>query len=118
MNTDAMLASDQQQGAGRGSGHHRGLGWPRAAAAVRRLRAAAVALDAEAADLIPLATPETHRPQAGVKGELAWTTWQLRLFAEVLEEGFWLGAVIDHADAGSSRARCLTGRSRPTSPPG
>lgn len=65
-----------------------------------RLREAAAALDAAAGDLIPLAAEESHLPLARLHNELARTTWQLRLFAEVLEEGSWLGVVIDHAEPG------------------
>jgi NADP-dependent aldehyde dehydrogenase len=101
MSTDAMLASDQLNKvldeAAATTADWAGLE-PRQRSG--RLRAAAVALDAEAADLIPLAAAETHLPQAPLEGELAWITRQLRLFAEVLEERLWLGAVIDHADAG------------------
>ncbi|HET6503316.1 MAG TPA: aldehyde dehydrogenase (NADP(+)) [Amycolatopsis sp.] len=63
------------------------------------LRAAADALDAAAAELIPLAAKETHLPEAPrLRGELARTTFQLRLFGEVLSDGAFLGATIDHAD--------------------
>ncbi|MEV0406937.1 aldehyde dehydrogenase (NADP(+)) [Actinoallomurus sp. NPDC050550] len=42
-------------------------------------------------------TAETGIPEARVKGELARTTNQLRLFARVVREGSWLGARIDPA---------------------
>ncbi|QWF83702.1 aldehyde dehydrogenase (NADP(+)) [Amycolatopsis sp. CA-230715] len=63
------------------------------------LAAGADALDAAADELIPLAAAETHLPAAPrLKGELARTTFQLRLFGEVLRDGAFLGAAIDHAD--------------------
>jgi len=75
-------------------------GWAELVPSLRsaRLREAADALDAAAATLVPLAMAESRLPQPRLDGELARTTWQLRLFAEVLEEGSWLGVVIDHAD--------------------
>ncbi|WP_020660289.1 aldehyde dehydrogenase (NADP(+)) [Amycolatopsis benzoatilytica] len=63
------------------------------------LAAAADALDAAAEELIALAHQETHLPAAPrLKGELARTTFQLRLFGEVLRDGEFLGATVDHAD--------------------
>jgi NADP-dependent aldehyde dehydrogenase len=63
------------------------------------LDAVADALDAAAAELIPLAAAETHLPEAPrLKGELARTTFQLRLFGDVLRDGAFLGATVDHAD--------------------
>ncbi|MEC3978704.1 aldehyde dehydrogenase (NADP(+)), partial [Amycolatopsis sp. H20-H5] len=63
------------------------------------LAAVADALDAAADELIPLAVEETHLPAAPrLKGELARTTFQLRLFGEVLRDGEFLGATVDHAD--------------------
>ncbi|MFC4944465.1 aldehyde dehydrogenase (NADP(+)) [Pseudonocardia sp. GCM10023141] len=65
------------------------------------LVAVADALDAAAAELVPLAASETHLPAAPrLKGELARTTFQLRLFGEVLRDGAFLGATVDHADPG------------------
>jgi len=63
------------------------------------LIAVADALDDSADDLIALAAAETHLPPAPrLKGELARTTFQLRLFAGELDNGHFLGATIDHAD--------------------
>ncbi|KAA9150932.1 aldehyde dehydrogenase (NADP(+)) [Amycolatopsis acidicola] len=63
------------------------------------LTAAADALDAASSELLPLAAKETHLPEAPrLKGELARTTFQLRLFAKVLADGAFLGATVDHAD--------------------
>ncbi|HET6290587.1 MAG TPA: aldehyde dehydrogenase (NADP(+)) [Amycolatopsis sp.] len=64
------------------------------------LEAAADALDAAADELIALANRETHLPAAPrLQGELKRTTFQLRLFGEVLADGSFLGATVDHADA-------------------
>lgn len=62
------------------------------------LRRVAEALDGDATTLVELAMTETHLPEARLRGELNRTTFQLRLFAEVLEEGSYLEAIIDHAD--------------------
>ncbi|UNX55098.1 aldehyde dehydrogenase (NADP(+)) [Georgenia sp. TF02-10] len=74
--------------------------WGRLAPADRAaaLGAVADALDAAAEELVPLAAGETHLPTARLTGELVRTTFQLRLFAEVLTEGSYLDARIDHAD--------------------
>jgi NADP-dependent aldehyde dehydrogenase len=62
------------------------------------LVAVADALEVAAADLLPVAARETHLPDRRLEGELARTTHQLRLFAEVLAEGSYLEATIDTAD--------------------
>lgn len=63
------------------------------------LAAVADALAAAGSELVPLAARETHLPEAPrLKGELARTTFQLRLFGEVLRDGAFLGATVDHAD--------------------
>ncbi|WP_410596358.1 aldehyde dehydrogenase (NADP(+)) [Amycolatopsis sp. lyj-23] len=63
------------------------------------LTAVADALDAAAGELVPLAHAETHLPETPrLAGELKRTTFQLRLFAEVLADGEYLGATVDHAD--------------------
>ncbi|MGW4528085.1 aldehyde dehydrogenase (NADP(+)) [Amycolatopsis sp. NPDC004378] len=65
----------------------------------RWLVAAADALDAAADELVPLAHAETHLPASPrLAGELKRTTFQLRLFGEVLTDGEYLGATVDHAD--------------------
>lgn len=66
---------------------------------VRALNAIADALDAHADELVPIAQRETNLAEGRLRGELKRTTFQLRLFGEVLEEGTWLDARIDHADA-------------------
>ncbi|MDR7183501.1 NADP-dependent aldehyde dehydrogenase [Microbacterium trichothecenolyticum] len=65
---------------------------------VRALGAVADALDAHADELIAEAQRETHLPEPRLRGEVRRTSFQLRLFAEVLEEGTWLDARIDRAD--------------------
>lgn len=62
------------------------------------LRAVADRLDAAADDLVPIAIRETHLGEPRLRGELARTTFQLRLLAEVLEDGAYLDARVDHAD--------------------
>ena len=75
--------------------------WKRTAIAerARALVAVADALDQHADELIPVAQRETHLAEARLRGELRRTTFQLRMFAEMLPEGRWLDARIDHADA-------------------
>ncbi|HVX08546.1 aldehyde dehydrogenase family protein, partial [Humibacter sp.] len=63
------------------------------------LHAIADALDADASSLVPLAMRESHLLEPRLTGELVRTTFQLRLFAEVLERGAYLDATIDPADA-------------------
>jgi NADP-dependent aldehyde dehydrogenase len=62
------------------------------------LRAVADALDAAADELVQLAMEESHLLEGRLRGELTRTTFQLRLFGEVLEEGSYLEATIDPAD--------------------
>jgi NADP-dependent aldehyde dehydrogenase len=65
----------------------------------RALVAVADALDAAADRLVPIAMAETNLAEGRLRGELTRTTFQLRLFAEVLEGGSFLGARIDEADS-------------------
>jgi NADP-dependent aldehyde dehydrogenase len=63
------------------------------------LAEAADALDAAAEELIPLAARETRlSPTPRLTSELARTTFQLRLFGDVLRDGEFLRAAVDHAD--------------------
>jgi NADP-dependent aldehyde dehydrogenase len=55
-------------------------------------------LDAVADDLVPLAAQETHLGDDRLQGELKRTTFQLRLFSEILRDGSFLQATIDHVD--------------------
>ena len=61
------------------------------------LRAIADELTADGAAIVERAQLETGLPKARLDGELARTTGQLRLFADVVEEGSWVDARIDEA---------------------
>ncbi|MFI9626909.1 aldehyde dehydrogenase family protein [Streptomyces sp. NPDC052042] len=65
----------------------------------RVIRAIADALDSAADDLITTAREETRLPEARLAGELKRTTFQLRLFADVAEDGAFLDVRIDRPDA-------------------
>lgn len=60
------------------------------------LRSLADALDARRHDVITLADRETGLGLTRLDGELNRTGYQLRLFADVLEDGSYLEATIDH----------------------
>ena len=62
------------------------------------LRRVADGLAAEGEGIVARAHLETGLPLPRLQGELGRTTGQLRLFAEVLEEGSWVNARIDEAD--------------------
>ncbi|MCT2584440.1 aldehyde dehydrogenase (NADP(+)) [Actinophytocola gossypii] len=61
------------------------------------LRALADALEARRDDLVAVADRETALGPTRLNGELTRTAFQLRLFAEVLDDGGYLEAAIDHA---------------------
>jgi NADP-dependent aldehyde dehydrogenase len=61
------------------------------------LRAIADALDDDRAAIVELADRETGLGPQRLNGELGRTSYQLRLFADVLDEGSYLEATIDHA---------------------
>ena len=61
------------------------------------LRAIADNLTSNGEAIVQRAIAETGLPVARLQGELARTTGQLRLFAEVVEEGSWVDARIDEA---------------------
>ncbi len=61
------------------------------------LRAIAEELSRIGAEIVPRAHLETGLPLPRLEGELNRTTGQLRLFAELLEEGSWVDARIDEA---------------------
>jgi NADP-dependent aldehyde dehydrogenase len=63
------------------------------------IRAVADALDAAADELVPIAMKESSLPEARLRGEVARSSGQLRMFADVLQEGSLLEVVIDTADA-------------------
>jgi len=76
------------------------LSWSRATRATRAeaLNAIAANLDAAADELVAIAQAETHLAEPRLRGELRRTTFQLRLFGEVLLEGGYLDVRVDHAD--------------------
>lgn len=61
------------------------------------LRAIADAVDVAGPDLVPIAVEESRLGVDRLTGEVGRTTGQLRLMAEVVLEGSFLGVVIDHA---------------------
>jgi NADP-dependent aldehyde dehydrogenase len=61
------------------------------------LRAMAEELEGDATDLVTLANEETALPTPRLEGELRRTAFQLRFFADVVAEGSFLDATIDHA---------------------
>ncbi|REJ07487.1 aldehyde dehydrogenase (NADP(+)) [Microbacterium bovistercoris] len=76
------------------------------------LRAIADGLDAAADELVPIADRETRLGETRLRGEVARTTGQLRLFATVVEEGSYLELTVDDADTSAGRPelrRLLTG---------
>ncbi|MGW0997862.1 aldehyde dehydrogenase (NADP(+)) [Streptomyces sp. NPDC002523] len=62
------------------------------------LRSAAAGLDAAKDGLIETADAETALGPVRLTGELARTTYQLRSFADIVDEGAFLDVVIDHPD--------------------
>src|ERR1700722_20216029 len=62
------------------------------------LRKIATNIESIASDVVERAGKETALPPARLQGETARTCAQLRLFAEVAEEGSWVAARIDNAD--------------------
>src|SRR5579863_5544891 len=68
------------------------LGWR-----AELLRTMADELESDAATLVALAAQETALPNARLEGELRRTAFQLRFFADVVAEGSFLDATIDHA---------------------
>jgi len=63
----------------------------------RFLRSIAAGIEAITDELVARAHQETALPEARLRGETARTTGQLRLFAQVAEEGSWTMARIDPA---------------------
>lgn len=61
------------------------------------LRAMADELEADAANLVAIALDETALGQPRLEGELRRTAFQLRFFADVVEDGDFLHVSIDHA---------------------
>jgi len=63
------------------------------------LRKIAANIEAFTEELVERAHLETALPKPRLQGETARTSGQLRLFAQVVEEGSWTGARIDRAQA-------------------
>lgn len=55
-------------------------------------------LEANRAEIVPLAQKESNLPEGRINGELGRTTGQIRLFANMVKEGSWVEATIDLAD--------------------
>lgn len=62
------------------------------------LRALADAVDDDADELVALAIDESGLPEPRLTGEVARTTGQLRLFADVVVDGGYLEVIVDPAD--------------------
>lgn len=62
------------------------------------LRAIAANIESIAEELVERAEQETALPKLRLQGETVRTCGQLRMFAQVLEEGSWVQARIDRAD--------------------
>lgn len=62
-------------------------------------------LDADRDALVATADRETHLGEARLTGEVARTTGQLRLFADVIREGSYLEATIDTAQSSATPPR-------------
>ena len=67
------------------------------------LRAAADGLERAAEEVIATADAESALGVPRLTGELARTTYQLRAFAEIVDDGAFLDVVIDHADPALGR---------------
>ncbi|TAH19920.1 MAG: aldehyde dehydrogenase (NADP(+)) [Cytophagales bacterium] len=61
------------------------------------LRTIAAEIENLGSELITIAMEESHLPEARLLGERGRTTGQLKLFADLLEEGSWVEASIDTA---------------------
>ena len=86
----AQLAAEAFESFGRTTGRER----------ASLLRKIAEKLESIAAEIIERAHLETALPQPRLQSEMGRTCGQLRMFAQVAEEGSWVQARIDHADPG------------------
>jgi alpha-ketoglutaric semialdehyde dehydrogenase len=84
----ARLSAEAFEVYGRTSGRERGT----------FLRAIAAKIESIAGEIVERAMLETALPQARLHGEVGRTCAQLRLFAQVAEEGSWVQARVDRAD--------------------
>lgn len=82
------------------------------------LRAIAARIEAAAPQIVARAQLETALPAARLQGETARTTAQLRMFAELIEEGSWVDARLDAAveHSGAPRKPGLRSLLRPLGP--
>jgi 2,5-dioxopentanoate dehydrogenase len=62
------------------------------------LRKIAANIEENSAEIIERAEQETALPKARLQGETSRTCGQLRLFAQLVEEGSWVGARLDRPD--------------------
>ena len=62
------------------------------------LRKIAANIEAVSAEIVERAEQETALPKARLQGEVARTCGQLRLFAQLVEDGSWVGARLDRPD--------------------
>jgi 2,5-dioxopentanoate dehydrogenase len=88
INLAVKLAADAFAIFSRTSGRERGV----------FLRTIAAKAESIAGEIVERARFETALPEARLQGEIARTCAQLRLFAQVAEEGSWVEARIDRAD--------------------
>jgi 2,5-dioxopentanoate dehydrogenase len=84
----AQLAAEAFQSYRQTSGRERGA----------FLRTIAGKIESVTSEIVERAGEETALPRARLQSETARTCHQLRLFAQVAEEGSWVNARIDHAD--------------------
>ncbi len=75
------------------------------AARAALLRRAATLLDEAGEAVVGVADAETALGPGRLTGELGRTTYQLRAFADIVDEGAFLGVLIDHADPGLAPPR-------------
>jgi NADP-dependent aldehyde dehydrogenase len=76
-----------------------------AAGRAAAMEAVADALASHAEELWPPADAETALGETRLRGEVARAAGQFRLFAQVLRDGAYLEAVIDHGDPGTTPPR-------------
>ncbi|UJP66384.1 aldehyde dehydrogenase (NADP(+)) [Mongoliitalea daihaiensis] len=62
------------------------------------LESIAKGLEVRRVEIVPIACQESNLPEGRITGELGRTVGQIRLFANLLKEGAWVEAVIDHGD--------------------
>ncbi|MBS3180331.1 MULTISPECIES: aldehyde dehydrogenase family protein [unclassified Pseudoclavibacter] len=71
----------------------------------RGLRAAAAAIREDASELVAIAAAETSLSAARLGGEIERTASQAELFADLIDEGRYLDAAIDHEAPGAPELR-------------